>query len=479
MDKKLSNEKLLSKAKKEFNSAFVERAYDAARYHLISGIGVNPPNLQGMWGGTMTPPWSSDYTTNGNLPIAVSSLLCSNLPELMLPLFDFLEKHLPEFRINAERLFQCRGIHIPSRLSTHGYNNHFDSTWPMTFWTAGAGWYSMLYYDYYLYTQDLVFLENRALPFMEEALLFYEDFLQTGADGKYIFNPSYSPENNPYNISSQACINATMDVMVAKQLIRNVIEASEILNINGGKILKWKSMYENLPLYEINSGGDLREWIWPGIEENHAHRHASHLYGLFDILDSEIKGNDSLKEGALQVIRKKFNVRKSENGGEMSFGLVHLAFAAASLGESEILYEILAWLSGNYWLSNMFTTHNPGDLFNFDLTGGFPAVIIKMLVYSEPGYISLLHAKSDKMPKGCIEGILLRGGLVIHKLVWDGKKVQVVFSSNSNQNVDIKLPYVISSYNVKGAKCVHNEGTSLLKLICKKEIPVNIELKME
>lgn len=57
-----------------------------------------------MWGGTMTPPWSSDYTTNGNLPVAVSSLLCSNLPELLLPLFDYLEMHMPEFRINAKRL---------------------------------------------------------------------------------------------------------------------------------------------------------------------------------------------------------------------------------------------------------------------------------------------------------------------------------------------------------------------------------------
>ena len=49
----------------------------------------------------------------------------------MLPYFDFLEAHMVEFRDNARRLYGCRGIHVPSRASTHGWNNHFDATWPM------------------------------------------------------------------------------------------------------------------------------------------------------------------------------------------------------------------------------------------------------------------------------------------------------------------------------------------------------------
>jgi trehalose/maltose hydrolase-like predicted phosphorylase len=47
----------------------------------------------------------------------------------------------------------------------------------MTFWTAGAGWVSQFFYEYYLYTGDKDFLAKRALPFMKEAALFYEDFL--------------------------------------------------------------------------------------------------------------------------------------------------------------------------------------------------------------------------------------------------------------------------------------------------------------
>jgi len=91
----------------------------------------------------------------------------------------------------------------------------------------GAAWYSMFYYDYYLYTLDKKFLKERALPFMEQSVLFYEDFLQEGTDGKYILNPSYSPENHPANSKSQACINATMEVMAVNALLRAVIDASQ------------------------------------------------------------------------------------------------------------------------------------------------------------------------------------------------------------------------------------------------------------
>ena len=256
----LPSEQLLAKGYD--NPAVIETLFDAARYNILSAIGTNPPNLQGIWGATMTPAWSGDYTTNGNLPTAVSHYLDASTPELMLPLFDKLESFMDDFKTYARVLFKCRGIHIPSHICLHGYDNQFDVTWPMTFWTAGAAWYAMFYYDYYLYTLDLDFLTNRALPFMEEAALFYEDFLTEGADGKYIFNPSYSPENHPGNSQSQACINATMDVMAAKSLLRNLIAASKIVKTDPGKVETWKAMLDKMPPYQLNEEGELREWMW-------------------------------------------------------------------------------------------------------------------------------------------------------------------------------------------------------------------------
>ena len=69
-----------------------------------------------------------------------------------------------------------------------------------------------------------------------------------------MFNPSYSPENNPLNNPSQAVINATMDVMIAKQLLRNCITAAKVLKDNS-KVKTWEAMLAKMPAYEIAKDG--------------------------------------------------------------------------------------------------------------------------------------------------------------------------------------------------------------------------------
>ncbi len=477
--KKMPVEEILNSDVKSPDPALIEMEFDAARYNILSASGINPPNLQGIWGGTITPPWSADYTTNGNLPVAVSSMLCTNMPELMLSLFDLLEKNMTDFEVNAKELFNCRGIHVPSRFSSHGLNNHFDAIWPMTFWTGGAGWYSMFYYDYYQFTGDTCFLSERALPFMEKAMLFYEDFLTLGENGKYVFNPSYSPENNPSNIPYQACINATMDVMIAKQLTRNIIAASETMNVNADKIDKWKSMLDKMPPYELNKSGELREWMWPGVLENHSHRHVSHLYSLFDQMDPEFKTRPELLDGAGLVIEEKMKVRRQDRGGVMVFGMTQLAFSAAMIGESEACYDILGWLTNNYWNNNLVTTHDPGALFNLDLSGGYPAVIIKMLMYSEPGTITLFPALPSELKSGSLEGVLARGNVEIENLQWDNKNVKLLLHSGNDQNLVLNFPNAIVLLNCRGADTIVSPDKNSIKLKLKKDVRVEIDLSLE
>lgn len=421
------------------NPALIEKIFDAARYNVICANGINPPNLQGIWGATMTAPWSGDYTTNGNLPVVISHYLQANTPELMLPLFNRLESYMDEFKINARELFNCRGIHVPSRFSTHGLNDHFDATWPMTFWTTGAAWYSLFYYDYYLYTQDKEFLRNRALPFMEQSALFYEDFLTEGPDGKYIFNPSYSPENHPANSKSQACINATMDVMAANGLLRTLIEASRTLDVNQDKIPVWEAMLKKMPPYMLNKEGEIREWMWGDLQDNHNHRHASHLFGLYDLHDPLIMNNSALVEGCKKAIGQRMEIRRKDNGGIMAFGMVQLAFNACAIGETEMTYDMLTWLGSSYWNNNMVSTHDPKKTFNTDICGGYPSLVMKMLVYSEPGVVSLLPCVPKEWKRGCIRGVALRGGILMEDLSWDERGTQATLLSKTDQEVTVTL----------------------------------------
>jgi len=437
LDRQKSSEELLKLGGE--NPALIEKIFDAARYNILSSTGMNPPKLQGIWGATMTPPWASDYTTNGNLPVAISHYLQSGTPELMLPLFNKLESMMGDFRTNARVLYNCRGIHIPSHIATRGYDNEFDATWPMTFWTAGAPWYATFYYDYYLYTLDRKFLKERALPFMEEAEIFYEDFLKEGPDGKYIFNPSYSPENNPANSQSQACINATMDIMAAKALFRDIISASRILGVNKQQVPKWQAMLNKMPDYALNENKELREWLWDDLQDNHNHRHASHLFGLYDFHDPEIMNNPQLVEGAKRVIERRMEIRRKDNGGVMAFGMTHLGFSATALGEKDAAYDVLKWLGSSYWNNNMVSTHNPHEIFNVDISGGYPSLVMKMLAYAELGKVSLLPCLPKAWTKGSINGMALRGGIKVNKLSWNGNAGQVVMTSQITQIVNLTV----------------------------------------
>lgn len=436
-DRKKSSEELLKAGGN--NPALIEKLFDSARYNIICATGVNPPNLQGIWGATMSPAWSSDFTTNGNLSVSVSHYLQANTPELMLPLFNKLESHMSDFKINAQVLYNCRGIHIPSHISMHGLETQFDATYPMTFWTAGAAWYSLLYYDYYLYTLDKKFLKERALPFMEQAVLFYEDFLTEGTDGKFIFNPSYSPENNPLNSNYQACINATMDVMAANGLLRVLIETSRILGVNQDKIIKWVAMQKKMPAYELNSDGEIREWLWKDLLDNHKHRHASQLFGLYDLQDPLIMQNPEIRMGCKRAINKRLEIRRKDNGGIMAFGMQQLAFSATALGEADIAFEMLTWIGNSYWNNNFVSTHDPKEIFNLDTGGGYPSLVMKMLVYSEPGLVSLLQSTPRVWSKGNVKGIALRGGIILKNLSWNENGGQATLVSKINQTIKLQV----------------------------------------
>jgi len=452
-DHMLSSEDLIAKSKVgSLSKALLEKEFDACRYAILSSSGEAPPTLQGIWAGTYNPPWSSDYTQNGNVQSAIASELSTGMPECMLAYFKYLESQLPAYRENAKRMYGARGIHVPSRTSSHGFNNHFDQVWPMTFWTAGAGWAAHFYYDYYLYTGDKDFLAKRALPFMKEAAAFYEDFLIIGPDGKYIFSPSYSPENNPGNNSSQSCVNATMDIAVARELLTNLVTVCKEQKIEREKVKLWQSMIAKLPDYMINKDGAVKEWTVPDLDDNYGHRHCSHLYALFDGMPADIENNPRLQAAFKKAADLRMDVRRQENGGVMAFGLVQLGLAVSSLRDAQASYDAVDWLANKFWFPNMATTHNPKELFNTDLSGGEPAIIVKMLVASRPGAIELLPALPKQWATGKIEGLPCRGQVTVTSLDWKSGLVKVTLKSAKTQKVTLRLPSAIKSAKVMAGK---------------------------
>jgi alpha-L-fucosidase 2 len=428
----------------------VNRLCEAARYALICSTGELPPALQGIWGGTWRPAWSGDFTQNGNVPSAIACGLNCNFQEVIEAHLDYMWSNMDDFRHNASGLYQAPGIYVPSRSSDSGKAYHYGYDYPHLLWYACGAWTSQFFYDYWLYTGDEEFLKERTIPFMMASMDFYEFILTKDESGKYMFLPSYSPEVGPLD-KHQLSINATMDVAALKQLLRNLLMLSDQGWIETDKTATWKDILENLPAYAIDESGDLKEWIWPGLENDNHHRHASHLYPLFYEVDPDFIENPELIDAAKTAIENRLEYRRDRKGAEMAFGLVQKGLAAAHIKDTEHAYECVDWLCNSYWSPALTSYHDPGRIFNVDICGGLPAVVTEMLIQSSAKAVELLPALPKEWSSGSIEGVLCRGQIEIKKLSWDDKQIDVRFVSEKPQNVTISVPGGFKEAEVRGS----------------------------
>ena len=435
--RRLSEELVAASSFGNLEPELVNRLCEAARYVLISSTGQLPPALQGIWGGTWRPAWSGDFTQNGNVPSAIACGLNCNFQEVIEAQLSYMWSMKDDFKDNARGLYRAPGIYVPSRSSDSGKTYHYGFEYPHLLWYAEGAWTSQFFYDYWQYTGDEQFLKDRAIPFMTACMDFYEFILAKDKNEKYMFVPSYSPEIGPRGKHPLA-INATMDVAGLKQLIRNLLTLSKQGRLKTEKATLWKQILENLPAYAIDEKGDLKEWIWPGLENNNRHRHASHLYPLFYEVDPDFEKSPELIEAAKTAIENRLKYRRNRKGAEMAFGLVQKGLAAAHIKDTEHAYECVDWLCNSYWSPALTSYHDPGEIFNVDICGGLPAVVAEMLIQSSADGVELLPACPRQWPEGKVTGVRTRCGVTV-VLEWkDSKPVKAEFSAQRKTDFEVK-----------------------------------------
>ena len=432
------------------NQSLLVELCEAARYINISATGELPPSLVGIWGGTLRPEWSGDFTLNGNVPSNLAGGLNTNFPEIIEAYINYMWSMMGDFRDNAKDLYGAPGIFVPSRSSDSGKTYHYGSWHPHLFWLAGGAWTAQIFYDYWLYTGDREFLEERAIPFMLAAADFMVYMLTEDENGMLMIIPSYSPEVAPLSETPQGhqtlAINACMDIASLKQLLRNLLNLTEQGLLEAEKGERWNDILTRLPAYEIDDTGDLKEWIWPGFDNNNKHRHASHLYPLFYEPDPDFVTSPELKKAAMTAIENRLSYRRDKNGAEMAFGLVQMGLAAAHIQDVEHAYECVDWLCNSYWSPAFTAYHDPGRIFNVDICGGLPAVVTEMLIQSSADDIILLPALPDQWPKGEVKGVLTRCGVTIDLNWKEGKPVSAVL--NAQRNTSFHLRFQDSTWDI-------------------------------
>jgi len=141
--------------------------------------------------------------------------------------------------------------------------------------------------------------------------------------------------------------------------------------------------------------------------------------------------------GAFSVaLQKRTDSRRQIGGGEMAFGQAQMGAVATSLRRADLAYENVEMLANWFWFpESMMTSHNSGSLFNTDIAGGVPQILIRMLVDVEPGEITLLPALPPQWPHGSLSGARGRGQIEVRELTWNEKSVHVTLRSAISQKI--------------------------------------------
>jgi hypothetical protein len=441
--------------------AYMEAMVDMGRFFLLSECGQFPP----IYG-----------HVNVNVNHQVSGGNIGNLPEMMESFFRWIEAQIPDARENAGNILGARGIFIACHPeSESGKLNHFSEFWPHHYWISGTGWCLNPFLEHYYCTGDEDFLIKRVLPLYKEAALLYEDFLtERDENGKFMFVPSYSPENFPANVPVMAVINATMDISVCREVLTTLISLGKDRGIGTAEDFeKWEKMLQDLPDYCTGRYDELKEWAWKDFEERYDHRHISQLYGAYPGDEFQPELDSNLYNSAFMCNRMR------AFGNESCHGVMHRAQAAARLKDSWLTQKMIRFVLESGFVTDAFTTvHNPYYRHYMpDGQGALPTVLLESLCYSRPGFVEPLPALPEgSFRRGTLKGMALRSFVGLEEMSWDLDKkiIHINLMPLKDQQIVFCYRKGIASLSSAGALSCERSGPNYYSIGLVKANPVSI-----
>jgi len=451
----------------EMSTAFIEKMWGLGRYLMVTGSSAESRPLApyGLWCGDYKAQ-SSQITAAGSLQTIYSHAFTGNLADYFQSIFTYYESVLPDLRKNASRLFGCRGIFVPSSMARGtGVLGSVDPS--VVHFTGVAGWVCQLFYDYYRYTGDIKFLKDRALSFMKETAMFYENFFKVTEGARvYETSPSYSPDTTPLNYSMNGDImsiakNATIDFAITKELFKNLIEGSEIAGANKSDIPKWKDMLTRIPNYKIAADGTVKEYLDDRYQDNPTAVSSALFYPVYPGVELGDLSME-MKKAFENTAKKKLQTAVSN---QTSQSLMRYANTLARLGDGDSALEILLTAVRGMAMSNLVFAETDwrgmgaGKVdtwasYTIEPNMGLTSAIQEMLVQSDSNTVKILPAIPHSLQEGSISGFLTRAGVEIMDLSWNMKKGNVVAKLKAKKatKINVQLPKGVKRFKQIGSE---------------------------
>jgi hypothetical protein len=410
-----------------------------------------PANLQGIWNDNYDPPWQSKYTININTEMNYWHALTTNLGETHKPLFDLIDIARTRGNAMAKKMYGCEGFVLHHNTDLWGDAAPVDKGTPYTVWPMGGAWLSQHLMEHYRFTQDKAFLQNRAWPVLKQAAEFYYCYLFT-YNGNYVTGPSLSPENTfvvPSNMRTAGKtegvdIAPAMDNELLWHLFNDIIDAATALGINGSDVTKAKDYLSKIKQPQVGSKGQILEWRNEYAEGEPAHRHFSHLVGLFPGWQMAPLVSDKLSKAAKVSLDNRIKAGSGSTGWSRVWAM---NLYARLLDGASVWSNGITFLQ-TYPLDNLW---NSGENRWFQIDGnfGFTSAIAEMLVQSHAGVHILPALPKTAVPKGSVKGLVARGNFVVDVEWSGGVMTEAVVTARSGGELKIRVEGGVG-FNVDG-----------------------------
>ena len=409
--------------------------------HYKWGCATNPnaPKpcpLQGPWiEEYQFPPWGGDYTLNVNIQQIYTFAVCGGNTDHALGLFDMLESapYQETMRHNAKMLVGIDdGLLLSHTLNDEGRQCQLGFSPHSALDQAVAAWLGHIYWLYFDYTGDTVFLRERALPFMRGVMRVYEKMLEERGDGTLWLPVSVSPE---YGVSTtmfeaprQDGPNASMQLTCIHMLIGHLLDACQELGVEPEPV--WLDIRERAPRFCTATGPDGRQriGIWEGQDLAVCHRHHSHLSSIypFDLLHEM---DDTERE---QIDNGVEHWLKMGMGVWSEWGYPWAATIEARMGLTEaplVLLNIWRSLFINEGMTTVYLPRFHGvsahrykdidvpretnEIMQLEGTAAGATAILEMLVHTQGGVTKIFPATPTVWADASFRNVPQPGGLLV------------------------------------------------------------------
>jgi hypothetical protein len=374
----------------------VEKLYYRSLYLCGSMLepGKQSPGLQGAWTAELMTAWGSDFHANVNIQSVYWGMYTNNRLDCVEPFLRLYHGFADRARARARDYFGLRGLRFPHAGSIDGMEATQAPFYMLSCDVSASAWIGQLFWQYYDYTRDQVYLRDIAYPILRDIARLLADYLiDDPATGRAMIAPAVEFETTNPRFTHWGT-NSLYAVTLFRVGFQQAIDAAEQLGVDPAEREEWRVSLAKLPPPPMTPDSIFKEW------ENHdLCNRGGHAYYLCLAFPGELVSRYHGPREWLEAARRtwqriKTGELKSCSGGAwcggqgvcelIRIGEIEDAFPCARLPEKAT--------------ENGFSLMRDGGAIQVDHTPGMNRVLADMMLLTLGGVVHVFPGIPAAMP---------------------------------------------------------------------------------